>query len=131
MTNYISQTWKTQQADLRNHIVVCTPIEQITHLKCDLCTISITRKKVFKLRITDIKSIDNQHFFKYLNGVEIHILPFDGRHELVIILIETAFEHVFIQFIKDIIETLQTISTEQEAVNVLHIKVNEWHKLFE
>jgi hypothetical protein len=130
MKDYLVNTWKEQISTNQNQIMVRTKIDNVEHVDCFLCTILTTRQKVFTLKLTDIQHISKQSL-KRFKGVELQILPFAGRFELVIILLETTLEDIFILLINDIIEELQVISTELEAINAIHMKINEWRRLFE
>ena len=130
MKDYLTSIWNSHNTEYRNQIMVRTKIDIVENVACYLCTISTTHQKVFTLTLADIKHIGKQ-FLKRFKGVEIQILPFENRYELVIILLETALEDIFILLINDIIEELQVVLTEQEAINAIHIKINEWRRLFE
>lgn len=130
MKDYLANIWKGHISAHQNQIMVRTKVDIVKNVDCFLCTISTTHQKVFTLKLTDIKQIGKQ-FLKRFKGVEIQILPFEDKYELVIILLETTLDDIFILLINDIIEELQVISTEIEAVNAIHMKINEWRRLFE
>jgi hypothetical protein len=110
--------------------VIKTRIDSIKNLECYIGTISRTKAKFFTLLLSKNNEI-HTNYLKRFAGVEIQILPYKGvRNELTIILLEDELTEIFILFIEDIINSLNSIENKEDALIIISRRVKYWQKLF-
>ncbi len=106
--------------------VVKERIENLTQFDCFIGTIMASKAKLFSIKIPVGFNV-SPNYLKRFTGVEIQILP---SNELIIILQENELSEIFILFIEDIINSICTVSTVEDALLKISQRVLYWKRLF-
>lgn len=106
--------------------VVKERITNLTQFNCFVGTILATKAKLFSIELPLDFSV-NQQYLKRFTGVEIQVLP---TNELIIILQENDLSDIFIMFIEDIMKSISSASTADDALLNISQRVSYWKRLF-
>lgn len=128
MTN-IREIWSEQESQTGNKVLKYR-IEGIEQLNCFVGTILVSKAKIFLLEVDSGVEI-HQSYLKKFTGVDIQFLPsHNGTQELLILLLENDLTDIFTMFIEDVIETISSVTSSEEAVFLISRRVSYWKRLF-
>ena len=106
--------------------VVKERIEDLTQFNCYVGTILASKAKLFSIELPHDFKV-NQQYLKRFTGVEIQVLP---TNELIIILQENDLSDIFIMFVDDIVNSISSVSTTEDALLKISQRVSYWKRLF-
>lgn len=124
----INEIWDSQRPS--GNIIIKTIINDLKPLTCYAGTNSITGQPLFIISFS--KNIDLPNFkqFKF-KGVEIYPMELENIIELNIILLDNELKDIFSLLIDNLIEELQNVINEKDALlNTLNT-ILKWKKLFD
>jgi len=125
----LKEIWANQTSSIKNDVIK-ERIENVPRLNCYVGTISFSKAKIFLLELEATLPINSNYLMRFV-GVEIQVLPINNeKKELAIILLENELSDIFIFFIDDIINSLENIANQEEAVLIISKKIGYWKKLF-
>lgn len=127
--NKLKKIWENQASSIKNE-VIRERVENISGLNCYVGTISFSKAKIFLLELDASLPMHSNYLMRFV-GVEIQVLPANkGTKELAIILLENELSDIFTFFIEDIINSLTSVSNQEDAILIISGKINYWKKLF-
>lgn len=107
-----------------------TKIELQNNLNVYLATIFPTNSKALMLEILNPNIIKKSHLKKF-KGVEIKVLDSDNtKPAIAILLTDNELLDLFILFTDEIIKELDSVVSEQGALECLYNQISKWRKLF-
>lgn len=125
----LKEIWENQASSIKNE-VIREKVENIPGLNCYVGTISFSKAKIFLLELEASLPVHSNYLMRFV-GVEIQVLPANkGTKELAIILLENELSDIFTFFIEDIINSLTSVSNQEDAILIISGKINYWKKLF-
>jgi len=125
----LKEIWENQASSIKNE-VIRERVENIPGLNCYLGTISFSKAKIFLLELEASLPVHSNYLMRFV-GVEIQVLPANkGTKELAIILLENELSDIFTFFVEDIINSLTSVSNQENAILIISEKINYWKKLF-
>lgn len=123
--NNLKEIWANQIAS-SGLGVVKKKIDSLTQFNCYVGTILASKAKLFSIELPVGFNV-SQNYLKRFTGVEIQVLP---SNELIIILQENELSDIFTMFIEDIINSISTVSTIDNALLKISQSVSYWKRLF-
>lgn len=123
--NNLKEIWANQIAS-SGFGVVKKKIESLTQFNCYVGTILASKAKLFSIELPVGFNV-SQNYLRRFTGVEIQVLP---SNELIIILQENELSDIFTMFIEDIINSISTVSTIDDALLKISQRVSYWKRLF-
>jgi len=125
----LKEIWENQASSIKNE-VIRERVENIPGLNCYVGTISFSKAKIFLLELEESLPVHSNYLMRFV-GVEIQVLPANkGTKELAIILLENELSDIFTFFVEDIINSLTSVSNQENAILIISEKINYWKKLF-
>ena len=127
MTN-IKTIWENQQPT--GDIIIKTRIDEIRHLDCFAATNHFTGQLSFIITVAKniiIPELKNYRF----KGVGIFTIEAGKTIELNIYLLDNELKDIFSLFIQNILEEIENIFKESEAITTTLNVVSKWKKLFD
>ena len=124
----INKIWDSQRPS--GDIIIRTLIEELKPLTCYAATNSITGQHLFIISFSKNIELPNFRQFKF-KGVEIFTIDLEDSVDLDIYLLDNDLKEVFSLLIENIIEELQSISNEKDALLKTLNTILKWKKLFD
>jgi len=124
----INDIWDKQRST--GEIIIKTRVSEITQVDCFIATNSITKQYLFMMYISDnilIPTLKNYRF----KGVEVYVVPNDGKKEFFIYLLDDDLKDIFSLFIQNVLEAIQKCSTEKQVIEATLNIITKWKKLFD
>lgn len=128
-TNDLKSIWEIQSRD-NSRSVIRNSISLKNGVKCYAGFIRASLNKMFQIELDKSISI-HKNYLKRFHGVEIRVLDSQlGKKDITIILSDNDLLDVFILFLEDLINAIESITTENEIPLILNQRVGYWGKLF-
>ena len=128
MTNDIKFIWDNLELDSGSH-TTRKPIS-VAGLNCFVGRIGAYNAKMFQIEIDKSISVP-KNYLKRFYGVEIRVIDNTiKKKDVTIILSDNDLFDVFILFIKDLMNSLELISDDNDVILILNKRVDYWGKLF-
>lgn len=126
----IKSIWDTQKPT--GEFIIKTRIEEIPHLHCFAATNHITGQHLYIMSVSNDLAVPELKNYRF-KGVEIYILPVEAenKNELYIYLLDHDLNDIFSLFIQNILEDIESIFSESEAIKTTLNVVSKWKKLFD
>lgn len=111
--------------------LIKTRIDEVVNFSCFAATNHITGTHIFILELNHKNEMPEIKTKKF-RGVSLEIFDFEEeKKELHIFLLDNELKDIFFFFIEDIIESITTAITENEALIKISNIILKWKKLFE
>lgn len=111
--------------------LIKTRIDEVVNFSCFAATNHITGTHIFILELNHKNEMPEIKTKKF-RGVSLEIFDFEEeKKELHIFLLDNELKDIFFFFIEDIIESISTAITENEALIKISNIILKWKKLFE
>ncbi|WP_335965416.1 PD-(D/E)XK motif protein [Galbibacter sp. PAP.153] len=126
----LKKIWRDQESYADNH-VMRERIHALERLQCFVGTVGFTGARMFQLEL-DASTPVHKNYLHRFKGVDIHVLPKKDEqvNEFTIILNDRDLMDIFTLFIEDILEKLNTVENEKDALVCINQRVGYWKKLF-
>ena len=124
----INDIWDKQRST--GEIIIKTRVSEITQVDCFIATNSITKQYLFMMYISDNIVIPTLKHYRF-KGVEVYVVPNDGKKEFFIYLLDDDLKDIFSLFIQNVLEAIQKCSTEKQVIEATLNIITKWKKLFD
>ena len=124
----INDIWDKQRST--GEIIIKTRVSEITQVDCFIATNSITKQYLFTMLISDDIVIPTLKHYRF-KGVEVYVVPNDGKKEFFIYLLDDDLKDIFSLFIQNVLEAIQKCSTEKQVIEAALNIITKWKKLFD
>jgi hypothetical protein len=125
----LKEVWSKQEATLQER-VVRERVEAITGIDCFVGLVRPTGAKMFQFDLSPETTV-HANYLKRFRGIAIEVIQLDAtQKQFTIFLLEDALEDVFVLFVEDVINSLIAAKTDEEALSIIHARVNHWKDLF-
>lgn len=124
----IKSIWESQNP--KSEIIIRTRVEEIIHLNCFAATNQITGQYLYIMSVSRNAVIPELNNYRF-KGVEIFTVEVGNHRELNIYLLDNDLKDIFFLFIQNILEDIQGVVTEDEAIIVTINIVSKWKRLFD
>ncbi len=128
MMQKLIEIWENQTSN--GEIIVKTKIENITHIRCYAATNHITGQYLFIISANEDIEIPDLIGYRF-KGVELFNLPTKSQNELYIHLIDNDLKGIFALLIQNIIDDINSVSTEKECIITALNTISKWKRLFD
>lgn len=124
----ITEIWDSQKTT--SDIIIKTKIDELTPLNCYAARNRITGQYIFIISFSKTIELPNLKQFKF-KGVEIFPLELENSVELNVFLLENELIEIFSLLIENIIDELQSVNNEKDALLKILNTILKWKKLFD
>lgn len=125
----LKEVWRKQEATLQER-VVRERVEAIAGLDCFVGLVRPTGAKMFQVDLKPETAV-HANYLKRFRGIAIEVIQVDAtQKQFTIFLLEDALEDVFVLFVEDVINSLIAAKTDEDALSIIHARVNHWKDLF-
>ena len=126
----IKTMWENQKPT--GDIITKTKIDGITHLNCFVGTNHITGQHLYVMHISKDIAIPELKNYRF-KGVEIYTVPneIDNVFEFYIYLLDNDLKDIFLLFVQNILDDIEKILSEKEALTTTLNVISKWKKLFD
>lgn len=125
----LKEVWRKQEATL-NENVVRERVNTVSGFDCFVGLIRPTGAKMFQVDLNP-QTVVHANYLKRFRGIAIEVIKLDAtQKQFTIFLLEDSLEDVFVLFLEDVLSSLVAVSNEEEALVVIHSRVNHWKDLF-
>jgi hypothetical protein len=125
----LKEVWRKQEAAL-NKNVVREQVDTVSGVDCFVGLIRPTGAKMFQLDLNS-ETVVHANYLKRFRGIAIEVIKLDAtQKQFTIFLLEDSLEDVFVLFLEDVLSSLVAVSNDDEALTVIHSRVNHWKDLF-
>lgn len=126
----IKSIWENQKPT--GEVIIRTRIDEIPHLNCFAATNHITGQHLYIMSVSKNVAIPKLKNYRF-KGVEIYTLPIvaENKIEFYIYLLDNELKDIFSLFIQNILQDIEPIVTESEAITKTLNVVSKWKKLFD
>ncbi len=124
----LKSIWDNQIPQGEN--LIKTKIDAVQNFDCYAATNHITGNHIFIFEI-NLNTIIPEFKTKKFKGVTLEIFEFDDKYELQIFLLDNDLKDIFCYFIEDIVESIISAITQNEALVKISNVILKWKKLFD
>ena len=124
----LKSIWENQIPQGEN--LIKTRIEEVPNFTCYAATNHITGNHIFILEIS-LNTVIPEFKTKKFKGVTLEIFEFDDKWELQVFLLDNDLKDIFCYFIEDIVESLVSATTQNDALVKISNVILKWKKLFD
>jgi hypothetical protein len=124
----LKSIWDNQIPQGEN--LIKTKIDAVQNFDCFAATNHITGNHIFIFEI-NLNTIIPEFKTKKFKGVTLEIFEFDDKFELQIFLLDNDLKDIFCYLIEDIVESVITAITQNEALVKISNVILKWKKLFD
>lgn len=120
---WIKQESNNPEKTIKNEII-------INNTKCYIGRISTSNAKMFQIEVSNVMPI-HKNYLRRFHGVEIRVIEYDtNKKHITIILSDNDLLEIFVLFLNDLSDAIETMTTENEIPAIIYTKVNYWARLF-
>ena len=125
----LKEVWRKQKATLSTN-VVRERVDTVSGVACFVGLIRPTGAKMFQVDLSP-ETVVHANYLKRFRGIAIEVVKLDAtQKQFTIFLLEDSLEDVFVLFLEDVLSSLFAVSKEEEALVLIHSRVNHWKDLF-
>lgn len=125
----LKEVWRRQESILKNR-VVRERVDTVSGVDCFVGLIRPTGAKMFQVDLSP-ETVVHANYLKRFRGIAIEVIKLDAtQKQFTIFLLEDSLEDVFVLFLEDVLSSLVVVSNDEEALTVIHSRVNHWKDLF-
>lgn len=124
----LNELWKSQRTRTEN--IVMSRIDENSTVLNYVGTNLLLDKIFYMMSVDGAVSIPELNQFHF-RGLQVFTLPYEGRTNIYIDLIDTELDTIFVKFIEDVVNAVSDVSTEHEAVQETFRIIMKWKKLFD
>ena len=125
----LKEVWRKQESALSEN-VVREQVDTVSGVDCFVGLIRPTGAKMFQLDLNS-ETVVHANYLKRFRGIAIEVIKLDAtQKQFTIFLLEDSLEDVFVLFLEDVLSSLVAVSNDDEALTVIHSRVNHWKDLF-
>lgn len=126
----LKSIWALHKPSSKDELIIKTKIDAVSQFKCYAATNHLTGNHLYLMSVSKYCVVPEFNNFRF-KGVRIEIFDYKDSKELNIYLIDNELKDIFSLFIKNIIEEIIDVTTENEAITITSNIIQKWKKLFD